>query len=62
MFFKHTELEKMVIVKSDDDINEISEKLSYCLNNSKKIIEIYKKIKRKYDQECKKMIKDFIEE
>ena len=57
MFFKHTELEKMVIVKSDDDINEISEKLSYCLNNSKKIIEIYKKIKRKYDQECKKMIK-----
>lgn len=62
LFFKDTELQKMVVVNSDDDINEISEKIDFCLNNSKKIIESYKKYKKKYDIECKDLIKDFIKE
>ena len=62
LFFKDTELEDMVVVKSDDDVNEIAEKLNYCLNNSKSIIEIYRKLKNKYDLECRNLINDFIEE
>jgi len=62
LFFKDTELQKMVVVNSDDDINEISEKIDFCLNNSKKIIESYKQYKKKYDIECKDLIKDFIKE
>lgn len=62
LFFKDTELQEMVVVNSDDDINEISEKIDFCLNNSKKIIESYKQYKKKYDIECKNLIKDFIKE
>lgn len=62
LFFKDTELSELVVVKSDDDVNEIAEKLNYCLNNSKNIIEMYKKLKTKYDLECRNLINDFIEE
>lgn len=62
IFFKETDLYNLVVVKSDDDINEIADKIKYCFKNSKKIIKIYDKYKEKYDIECQKLIKDFIEE
>lgn len=62
LFFKDTKLEDMIVVKSDDDVNEIAEKMKYCLNNNKNICLEYKKIKKKYDIESRKSIKNFIEE
>lgn len=62
LFFKNTKLEDMVVVKSDDDVNEIAEKMKYCINNSKNICIEYKKIKKKYDIESRESIKNFIKE
>lgn len=62
LFFKNTELNDMVVVKSDDDVNEIASKINYCLKNNKKIIKIYNDCKKKYDKECQKLINDFIKE
>lgn len=47
-FFNNNKyLKEKLVVKSDDDINEIVEKIIYVKNNSKKILEEYKKIKIK---------------
>ena len=61
LFFANTDLEQYVVVKSDDDINEISEKMKLCIKNKKKIISIYNKIKKQYDKDSKTLINSFIE-
>ncbi len=61
LFFANTDLEQYVVVKSDDDINEISEKMMLCIKNKKKIISVYNKIKKQYDKESKTLINSFIE-
>ena len=61
LFFKETKLEDKIIVKSDDDIEEISNKLLYLYDNGKEIIEEYKKIKEKYDVISEKTVNNFIE-
>ena len=62
LFFAGTILEEYVVVKSDDDINEISEKMELCIKNKKKIISSYNKLKKEYDKECKTLISSFIKE
>jgi hypothetical protein len=61
LFFANTDLEQYLVVKSDDDINEISEKMMLCIKNKKKIISIYNKIKKQYDKDSKTLINSFIE-
>lgn len=61
LFFKDTELEKYIIVKSDDDVNEIAEKINLCYKNKDKVIKIYKRIKKEYDKESKENLEKFIE-
>ena len=58
--FKKTELEDLIVVKSDDDINEIAEKLKYVIKNKNQIIKTYKKIKKEYDLESAKSINKLI--
>lgn len=43
-FDKNKFLKEHLVVKSDDDINEIVEKINFVKNNSKKIIEEYNKM------------------
>ena len=62
LFFKGTKLEKYLTVSSDDDISEIASKLSYLIENSKKVIEEYKVIKKEYDNLSKDLIKKFVNE
>lgn len=61
LFFKNTKLENKIIVKSDDDIEEISNKLNYLYKNGKEIIEEYKNIKENYDVISEKTVNKFIE-
>ena len=61
LFFKNTKLEDKIIIKSDDDVEEISNKLNYIYENGNEIIEEYKKIKEKYDLVSEETISKFIE-
>lgn len=61
LFFKNTKIEDKIIVKSDDDVEEICNKLNYLYENGKEIIDEYKKIKEEYDKKSEESIKDFIE-
>lgn len=60
LFFKGTELEKCIIVNSDDDIDEIANKLRYALKNKKSIISIYDKAKKEYDKKAASLRKTFM--
>ncbi len=62
LFFNKSNAFENIIVKSDDDIEEISKKIEYAINNKKEIITSYQKLKEEYDKESKKLIESFIKE
>ena len=53
-------LNSMLVVNSDDNINEISEKIELVKKNRKKIISEYKKFREIYSKKSKKSISDFL--
>ncbi|MDD2376440.1 MAG: hypothetical protein PHD15_03600 [Clostridia bacterium] len=59
-YFKNTKLEEYLIVKSEDDIDEIANKAKYALDNKEEIINIYKEWKKKYDEESIASVIQFI--
>ena len=58
-FRGYKNLEK-TIVKSEDNIQEIKEKIEYCLENKKQIIEEYINWKKEYDSFCLEKFNEFI--
>lgn len=60
-YFKDTELAKYVIVESEDNIDEIAEKIELCLNNRDKIVNLYKEWKIEYDEKVKEKLKEFLD-
>jgi glycosyltransferase involved in cell wall biosynthesis len=59
-YFKDTSLEEYLIVKSEDDIDEIAEKTKIALNNKVEILKIYKEWKKRYDEESKISVIEFL--
>lgn len=59
-YFKGSKLEDYLVVKSEDDINEIYDKIKYCLNNKEEIIRLYKEWKKDYDILSKELLEKFI--
>lgn len=59
-YFKNTELENYLVVKSEDNIDEIYEKINLVINNKEEIMKLYKKWKKEYDQESKKSVQEFL--
>lgn len=60
MLDKFTKLKEYLTVQSDDDINEISEKIDYVIENKLDIINEYKNFRREYSKESLISIKKFI--
>ena len=60
LFDKYKVLKKYLVLESDDDVNEIVNKINIAKNNRKEIFEEYKKYRFKYREECKKSIKDLL--
>lgn len=59
-YFKDTPLEEYLVVKREDDVIAISEKVKYALANKEKIFELYKAWKKEYDLTSKKSVEDFL--
>lgn len=55
-------LKKYLVLKSDDDVNEIANKIMEVKKNYKKIIEEYKKFRKEYIKKSKESIEKFITE
>lgn len=59
-YFNNTELEKYLVVKSEDSIDEIYDKINFAFKNRKKIMELYSKWKKNYDILSKKSVEEFL--
>lgn len=59
-YFENTELENFLVVKSEDNIDEIYDKINLVLKNKEKIMKLYKIWKKQYDNESKKSVRDFL--
>lgn len=59
-YFTNTKLENYLVVKSEDSIDEIAEKINLCVENRDTIIELYNEWKKDYDIESKKSVESFI--
>lgn len=58
-FDEYPELKEKLVLNSDDDISEISEKINNAKLNGDKIIELYKEFRKKYSENSKKSVIDF---
>lgn len=59
-YFKNSKLQDYLVVKSEDDINEIYEKIKYAKENKEEIISLYKEWKKDYDILSKELLNKFI--
>ncbi|MBE6157920.1 MAG: hypothetical protein E7160_03910 [Firmicutes bacterium] len=56
LFDSNEYLKKSLVLNSDDSIDEISDKISYVVENRDKILSEYKKFKKEYDSKFKESI------
>ncbi|MDO4283023.1 MAG: hypothetical protein Q4D02_05230 [Clostridia bacterium] len=59
-YFTDTELEKYLVVKSEDSIDEIAEKMKLCIEHRDEILKLYKEWKKEYDVKSKKSVEEFL--
>ncbi len=59
--FLSGDLEKYLVVNSDDNIDEIKEKIDYALKNKDKIMKLYQTFKKEYDKKTNKLVEEFLE-
>ena len=55
----YEELAKLIQINSDDNINEIAEKIEIALDNKEKILVEYKRFRKEYVEKAEKSIKEF---
>ncbi len=60
-YFKGTKLYDYLVVKSEDDINEIYDKILNCLNNKEEIIKLYKEWKKEYNIYSNELLEKFMD-
>ena len=50
-FFKNSKLNEMVVVKEEDSIDEIYEKINFAIEKKDEIMELYRQWKKEYSKE-----------
>lgn len=60
-YWQNTKLEKYLVLDKCEDARAIADRIELCLKNKDKIIKLYNEWKKKYDLECEKNNKKFIE-
>ena len=59
-FFKNSELEELVVVKEEDSIDEIYEKINIAIENKDKIMKLYIEWKKEYIEEVRRLKEEFL--
>ena len=58
---KYPTLDKYLTLQSDDDINEISDKINLVIENKETILKEYENFRKQYSEESKNSIDEFLE-
>ncbi|MBR6033840.1 MAG: glycosyltransferase [Clostridia bacterium] len=61
-YFQNSKLKSYVVVEREDDPVYIKDKMIECLKNKEEVMELYKQWKEQYDEDCKRYVKEFIED
>lgn len=59
-FFKNSKLEEYLVVKEEDSIDEIYEKMNLCLEHRDEIMELYATWRKEYEKEVEKCKEAFL--
>ena len=59
-YLKENELEKYLIVNNEESPIEIAKQIKNCLDNEKKVVELYKIWKKENDKQCREDVKEFL--
>lgn len=59
-YFKNSKLNDLVVVKEEDNIDEIYDKINICLEKRDEIMNLYKEWKKDYSEKVKKLKEDFL--
>ena len=59
-FFKNSKLNDMLVVKEEDSIDEIYEKINIAIENKEEIMSLYKEWKAEYSKEVIKLKEEFL--
>lgn len=57
----YKDLKNLLVIKSDDDIDEIALKIDNAIENKTRIIKEYEMFRKEYSQKSQKLIEDFIQ-
>lgn len=56
----NSELSEYLVLKSDDDVEEIKDKINYSIDNTDKIMKLYKKWRADYTKKAKETVDEFM--
>lgn len=59
-YFKNSKLQEYLVVKAEDDINEIYQKIKVCIEKKEEIIDLYRKWKKEYNLFSAEKLYEFI--
>lgn len=59
-FFKDSKLGELVVVKEEDSIDEIYDKINICINKKEEIMTLYKEWKKDYSNEVIRLKEEFL--
>ena len=59
-FFKNSKLNEMVVVKEEDSIDEIYEKINFAIEKKDEIMELYRQWKKEYSKEVIRLKEEFL--
>lgn len=59
-FFIGTPLEEYVVIKKEDDIEYIKNKIQNCISNKEKVMNLYKQWKKEFDIKCNNLVTTFV--
>ena len=59
-YFNENEIENYIVVKEEDNIDEIYDKINLCIENKEKILELYKDWKKEHSKKVLELKEEFL--
>ena len=59
-YFKGNEIENYIVVKEEDNIDEIYDKINLCIENKEKVLELYKDWKKEHTKKVLELKEEFL--
>ena len=59
-YFNENEIENFIVVKEEDNIDEIYSKINLCIENKEKVLKLYKNWKKEHSKKVLELKEEFL--